>query len=85
MWVITMDHGFCGFDGEDASLDAIANSVILSHWGLTTYESACYEHMRVQGFDQCSEREAIDAALAKGKQTPRHLPCFNPDKVKLPC
>ncbi|KAK9812199.1 hypothetical protein WJX73_003751 [Symbiochloris irregularis] len=80
MFVLTQDHGFCGFDGEDDSLDDIANAIIVSHWGLTSYESPCFEEKRTVAFDHCPEREAIDAALAKGQPTPHHLPCFVPDK-----
>ena len=78
--VMTQAHArrFCGFAMTDSSLEEIKDSIILSHWGLTTYESPCTLQERLDNFNHCSHRAAIDA----GQSTPSALPCFVPGKVR---
>ncbi|KAK9814866.1 hypothetical protein WJX73_000785 [Symbiochloris irregularis] len=80
LWILTQDHGFCGFAEGEQTHDEIASSVILTHWGLTTPETPCSLRDRLQMFNSCPRRATVAAAAALGRMTPLNLPCFQPAK-----
>ena len=73
---------FCGFATNEQTHDEIANSVILSHWGLMSSEIPCRLEERLLNFGHCERRDTAEALAARGEAVPLQLPCFVPHKVR---
>ncbi|KAK9789922.1 hypothetical protein WJX73_004978 [Symbiochloris irregularis] len=80
IFTLTQDQGFCGFSQFGETHDEIANSVILSHWGLMVPETPCSMEERLATFDKCHERAQVAALEALGHRSPLNHPCFTPKK-----
>ena len=64
-------------------MDEIADSHMLTHWGLTSSEVACPLVERLDTFNHCKRRSVIADAATRGEMIADSLPCFNPTKVSL--
>ncbi|KAK9817385.1 hypothetical protein WJX74_003985 [Apatococcus lobatus] len=65
IWIMSQDHGFCGFVNGEGTVDEISNSIILSHWGLMDYEAG-----RCTGEDRLRNECTLSTLH----------PCFDPRK-----
>eukprot|EP00884_Botryococcus_braunii_P001005 jgi/Botrbrau1/10905/Bobra.0025s0078.1 len=76
VWILTQDHGFCGFDGKgDMYLPEISKGIIASHWGYVKPEYECLLAKRLmKGY--CPSRHPW--------LVPYQLPCHVPGKDVLP-
>ena len=71
-------HRFCGFGPGAGEVPELADSIILSHWGLSDTEVPCPWPQRLRSFDSCPTRKA-----ALSQNPPKRLPCFVPNKVRF--
>lgn len=69
---------FCGFQTYSGAIPDLAESIILSHWGLTTPEIPCGWWQRLHSFGHCPERDHPEQLMA-----PLQMPCFVSGKVGL--
>lgn len=68
---------FCGSKKNQGTVDALQNSIILTHWGLKAREINCTWEECEKSYGRCRSQEFPNVYLSEGS----YQPCYTPQKV----